>query len=227
MSIRLYLPFRKHDFKNDVGLANSRADLKKTGLGFHTSRLRLTGQALKDVKKDDLVLIDGHGFIGSSSISCDGAHGTVSLTATDLAQQLSDQGLPKTHGSILMASCHGGGTSKLVGNKGGGTLSPEEGRRLDTHSRGFRTEGAALALGNNKAGECFASILAKALGKLNYGQILVGGWPGEFTPISHTIGAKSAFYTDANERVLAQLDHIQWYDARGVHQTPELFKSMR
>jgi hypothetical protein len=193
-------------------MSNARAALKSTGLGFHTSRLHKIGKVLTDVKDDDLVIISGHGQINSSSISCKGKHGWVELTANDLAEQLQDQGLPKTHQSILMGSCEGGGTSEFTGATGGELSSAES--LLSQRKQKYRVSADALVIGDNKAGECFASILAKALGLSGYRSILVGGWPGGFSLGYH---GGSWIATESEKRVLAQLDHIQWYDAWGNH----------
>src|SRR5262249_50283899 len=61
--------------------------------------------------------------------------------------------------------------------------------------------------------QCLASVVAKALGMRGYYSILVGGFPGIMSSYSATLG-RSAFRA-GTERVLAQLDHIQWYDCRG------------
>ncbi len=211
MSIKLYFPFRKKDFKHDNVAPHLRQSYKEAGIVFRTLRLRQQGQALVDVKNDDLVLIWGHGRIGTNRISCKGEQGKILLTANDLAAQLEDQGLSKHHGSLLMNSCNGGGSSSV--GPGQSDLSRTERRGLSRQPRSRRTPYKSLNIQNNSAGECFASLLGKALGARGYLSVLVGGWPGQVV----SGGGNDVFFDDGEgtKAVLAQLDHIQWFDCRG------------
>ena len=72
-----------------------------------------------------------------------------------------------------------------------------------------------LILKNTKKGECLASILGKAMGMRRYYSALVGGWPGQFISSDPDFGGSSSFEARDDEYVLAQLDHIQWFNCKG------------
>lgn len=172
----------------------------QTGLNFEIIK-NDTEKPLEKIKDDDLLLIDAHGSVDTpDQLIMTSPKGDKKVTANDLAQRLKTEGLKKTHQSILMASCEGGGRSSLKG------VQPDNKGSLKANN---------LNLRSNSLGKCFASILAKSMGLAGYYSILVGGFPGIFNPISYTLNNKSAFRTNNNSRVLAELDHIQWFDCSG------------
>lgn len=189
----LYFPFA--NYKKDEVLAEDVGDLKKAGVEFKL--IKKSWRCLTRVGDDAILMIAGHGDEGSGQISMEGPKGEKSLGATDLADQLASYGLSKKHQSILLLTCFGGGGLK---NK------PQGAPRV--------VGSGPLDLRSNAAGQCLASILAKALGKRGYLSILVGGWPGSFVSNDWEVSGPS-FLSDEDDAYSAQLDHIQWYDAYG------------
>ncbi len=205
--VYLYFPF--NDYKKDTaqaGLQDFLRDKDKTfefelivrGTGLMGSRV------LARIADDDLLMSCAHGDIAKpSELYLCTSEGTTVMTANDLASQLEAAGLPKSHQSILLLNCWAGGNSSLAtgavqGSGPGGTKG--------------QTSPGSVAVTNNGYGQCLASVLAKALGGRGYRSILVGGFPGTVTS-SYTLGGMG-FYAGAT-RVLAQIDHMQWYDCLG------------
>jgi len=213
---RIYLYFPFTNWEEDSVLKNDVKGFKKVGLEFELAE-RSTEKCLAPVNDDDLLIISGHGGVGSANISMVGATGRVRLPASSLADLLATDGLPKTHQSILLITCYGGGMSSITSAEGNADLSGSEQSSVPSKAASTRVAAKNLELISNKAGECLASILAKGLGMKGYYSILVGGWPGAFaTASSATSGTASVFKAGPDKTpVLAQLDHIQWYDARG------------
>lgn len=164
----------------------------------------LGSRVLARIGDDDLILAVSHGdtdhpdemYLFSPSVS-------ETMTANDLVDQMLSEGLPKTHQSILLMNCWGGGDSNMAAGK-----SP------DMSGVGAMGLAAPSDIATIKNGylQCLASVLGKAFGIKGYRSILVGGFPGVVTQ-SGTLG-NAAFIAGA-ERVLAQIDHIQWFDATG------------
>jgi hypothetical protein len=192
-------------FKNseeDPGVLAGPDYFRQTKLTFEVIPRTGVLQPLTVVADDDLLIIDAHGSAARpSELSLCTKDGLKSMTASDLAAQLSTDGLKKTHQAILLVTCEAGGTSTFKSGASPGA--------------GGDVKATNLTIARNKTDECLASVLAKALGMKGFFSILVGGFPGVFNPISYSLGNKSAFRTDSDDRVLAQLDHIQWFDARG------------
>lgn len=197
--IFLYEPFT--NYRDDPTAEKCLEYFQQTGLTCTLLELG-GGTPLSVVGNDDLLLIDCHGDIAQPEKSfLVTPSGSEVLTANDLAKQLREKGLARTHQSILMCQCYAGGTSQI---RSGATVG----------SGGVVTS-SDLVVKKNKMNECFASVLAKALGQLTYYSILVGGFPGVFSQISYTLNGVSAFQADG-QRVRAQLDHIQWFDCKGA-----------
>lgn len=74
------------------------------------------------------------------------------LTATDLARQMKDQGLPTTHQGILMGSCNAGDSPAVTGAQGG-SLSTAE--KLEAKAVNLRTSSSSLKIQNNAKGKRF------------------------------------------------------------------------
>jgi hypothetical protein len=205
--VYLYFPF--DDFKLDTAQANIQDFLEDQDKSFkfeviQRGRGLLGGRALARVGDDDLLMSCAHGDIEKpSELYLCTATGTTVKTANDLAAQFAAEGLPKTHQSILLLNCWGGGNSTLGT---GATQSAGPGGTTG------KTAPSDIVVSKNSYGQCLASVLAKAMGGLGYRSILVGGFPGTVTS-SYTLGGMG-FYSGTT-RVLAQLDHIQWYDCRG------------
>ncbi|QSA96602.1 hypothetical protein [Methylococcus sp. EFPC2] len=194
--IFLFFPFK--NYSEDDVLKEDVEDLRKSGLKFEVIVWQRPPVTLRDVGDDDLLIIAGHGDLGDGTLAMNGKAGDVAITASELAEMLETGGLAKSHQSILLITCFGGGSSKMKNPTGAA-----------------RVPAADLIVKNNKKGECLASILGKALGMRRYFSILVGGWPGSFISSDPDFGTRSSFEARDNEYVLAQLDHIQWFDCKG------------
>ncbi len=223
-SIHLYFPF--DNWKEDKVLKNDVDGFRKSGLEFELID-RTTPSCLGGIGGEDLIIISGHGGVGSSRISMTGKGGKVRLTANDLAKLLEDDGLSKKHQSILLITCYGGGKSEVTGTDSTPLSDSEWDELFDTlpvEAVQHRVAPSSMRLTSNKIGDCLASILAKACGMRGYYSILVGGFPGSFVTASRSLGGKSGFKDQdrsagsGRKMVLAQLDHIQWYDAKGTLQ---------
>jgi hypothetical protein len=192
----MYFPFT--DYKKDETLGWNPTGWRQSGLQFKL--LKKSWRCLSRVGDDALLMVVGHGSPGQTDISMSGPKGDKSLTANDLAEQLEKYGLSKKHQSILLLSCYGGGTSEFTTT--GYTPGADRG-----------VPASMVNVRDNAMGNCLAASLAKALGLRGYHSILVGGWPGAVGP--HDQGVGSVFDTIHDEPILAQLDHIQWFDAKG------------
>lgn len=192
----MYFPFS--DYKKDQTLGWNPTGWRQSGLKFKL--LKKSWQCLSRVGDDALLMVVGHGGPGSTDISMVGPKGEKSLSATELADNLVRYGLSKSHQSILLLSCFGGGTAEFA--TPGHT--PGTDRRVHT---------SMVNVNDNAMGRCLAATLGKALGMRGFYSILVGGWPGAVGP--HDDGVGSVFDTSNDEPILAQLDHIQWFDAKG------------
>lgn len=146
MSVWLYFPFGK--FKEDDVLKDDVKDLRDAGVKFH--RTGNKPSCLERVGDGDLLMIGGHGDEDDFSISMTAPKGERSLTSNDLAQKLKKYGLKRTHQSILLLTCFGGGSTKK-------------------HTHAPRIVGVAkselVSVHKKAAGKCLASVLAKVLGK--------------------------------------------------------------
>ena len=203
--IYLYFPF--NHYAKDSVLQNDPAAFTKSGLNFEKIFTPNDCDGIKNIATDDLLIICAHGDRKSPALSMSSTTPfgklEVSKTASDVAGDLNTAKLNKKHEAILLITCWGGGSSTLQG-----TAQPEVGTG--------KLLASALATVENKTGECLASILAKAMGQLGYGDIVVGGFPGSFITSTSKLGGKSSFEASGKD-VLAQLDHIQWFDARGLN----------
>ena len=123
------------------------------------------GSPLKDVDDNHIVLIDGHGgdridriqarqsaYQGMTQRQRDASK----LTAEQLAERLEKDGLPKTHKTIRLLACYGGGS----------TLKGRDGNYLPAIQH------------NNHQNHAYAQRLARALHARGYTNIVVGGYPG-------------------------------------------------
>jgi hypothetical protein len=131
----------------------------KSSVSWTFGTRSLSSSTLKDVKDDELLIIVGHGDTKKDKIGVtEGSWGSANkaktiVTANELALMLSSKGLPKSHVLIKTTSCCGGGLAQVQeGGKLGGPLESP----------------------------CFASVLARALFKMDpsYRKIIVGGYPG-------------------------------------------------
>ncbi len=197
----LYQPFA--NYKEDAVLEKCMEYFQRTGMVCTLIEPGI-GTPLAVVGDDDLLMIDGHGDINTPGTLylCKADGLDEPLTANDLAAQLLQKGLKKTHQSILMLPCFAGGTSSIKAGAAPGT--------------GGVLAAANLIAKNNKKNECFSSVLGRAMGLAGYFSILVGGFPGVFTKISYSLNGVTAFQADDGTRVRAQLDHIQWFDCKGA-----------
>lgn len=205
----LYLPFKT--FKDDIAFTGTVERYKRKG---HTVIRRSHGwvnrhkKPLKVVRADDLLILMGHGGSddhnrGDISVK-QVKWGTTSLksrTHNDLAQQLMDEGLPKTHRLIKSLTCYGSGEFFIDGT-------------VD-QIRAYN-------------GEYFAQLLAKSLGKLGYASVKVGGYPGA---VCSTIDQKKVLIpvfddptgkyqvNQRGEHGVPTKGFVQWFDASGNETT--------
>ena len=206
---KVYLFFPFNDYMKDGATAGLQSFLEQQdpSLRFEVI-VRGTGlmgsRVLARIADDDLLMCMAHGDIEKpSELYLCTSEGTTVMTANDLAGLLETSGLPKTHQSVLILNCWAGGDSTLAqgavqGAGPGGTKG--------------QTSPGSVVVTKNGYGQCLASVVAKALGGRSYRSILVGGFPGTVTS-SYTLGGMG-FYAGTT-RVLAQIDHIQWYDCLG------------
>ncbi len=193
----LFFPWKS--YAQDDVLAGDIGDLRAAGVQFTV--LKKSWRCMSRVNDEALIMIAGHGGEGSDSISMEGPRGEKSLTADDLAELLDKLGLAKTHQSILLLTCYGGGAME---------------DRASTAPRIVGT--GSYTVRSNSNGQCLASILAKAMGLRGYRSILVGGWPGSFVSNDFEVNGPS-FLGDGDEGtedvISANIDQIQWFDAKG------------
>jgi hypothetical protein len=217
----LYFPF--DSYKTDYVMSHAEDDMTTSGIAFDLVARSRQG-CLSVIGREDILLISAHGELCSGNIYLKESGEGPTMTANDLASQIALDLLPKAHQSIVLLTCYGGGVSEWnTVPSGRSDLSATEQRLLPAGaSRFYRIAQKNLQVSCNKSAECLASILGAALGKRQYFDILVGGWPGPFTSWSKKAGNNAAFVAGKNKAtdplVLAQLDHIQWYDCRGAQQ---------
>ena len=193
----MYFPFT--DYKKDATLRWNPTGWRQSGLQFKL--IQKGWCCLSRVGDDALLMVVGHGGAGQTTIGMTGPKGSKELTSNELAEQIDNYGLSKKHQSILLLSCWGGGTADFA-TQG---HTPGANRMVPT---------SMVNVKDNAMGKCLAASLASALGQRGYISILVGGFPGAVGP--HDDGVGSVFDTMNDEPILAQLDHIQWFDARGL-----------
>ena len=214
MAIWLFHPFTNQD--QDPVFRNQPAMLERAGMEF----TQIASSQLKDIDGSDLLLIAGHGDVGSDKLRLVSSQGNRSMDASTLAVLLAKWGLKKTHESILLLTCFSGGSATSPAGAQGPLSKGEE--SLPAAAQAVRRPVTSLQITNNKAHECLASILALALGLQGYYSILVGGWPGILSvdkAENPRMGGQYFFRgkEDRNKAdlTLAQLDFIQWFDCRG------------
>jgi len=204
--VYLYFPFK--DYKKDEASKKLPGFLNEQDESMRFHVLHGAGQILARVAAADLLMSCAHGDIAKpTELYLCTANGTTVMTANDLAAKLEAAGLPKTHQSILLLNCFAGGDSTLAAD------TEQEAGPGDTQGQ---TSPDSVVKTQNSYGQCLASIVAEALGGRGYRSILVGGFPGTVTS-SYTLGGMG-FMAGAT-RVLAQIDHMQWFDAKGQNTT--------
>jgi hypothetical protein len=202
--IYLYYAFR--DSREDAIIFDCPKHFDQAGLKTKVIEHAGTPKPLAVVSHEDLLIITSHGSNSDpGNVSLSTPSGGRKMSASDLANQIFDDGLDRKHQSILLTTCESGGKTTLKS----GELPDGTGRA--------KTDQITIA--RNKMGECFASILAKAMGMKTYTDILVGGFPGVFSPISYSLNNKPVFRAQDGTRILAEIDHIQWFDAQGKNTT--------
>jgi hypothetical protein len=201
--IWLYIPFS--DMSDDKTIRELAIDLEKSGMDFDVVKDDAGGKFLATVADDDLLLLGAHGLANYNSVFVHGANGREFLGANPLASRIAAAGLSAKHESVLLLTCSGGGESVITADAGLSSV-PSTALKID-HGPAARDAMAPY--------KCFASVFAKALGLRHYSNILVGGFPGDVGQsrgdwifIAKTAGGD-------NRNVLAEMDHIQWFDASG------------
>jgi hypothetical protein len=188
--------------------ANNRHDEKKED--HKGDVLRYKGTSLSDIASDDMLMISSHGGSKDATTICSdvGAHNSFMveerLSANDLAKQLNDADLGKSHVLIKMLSCYAGGI-------------------LTQNNNAIVRSGA-----QGEAGEdFFARLLAVAMKlKFNYNNVIVGGYAGPVlnaTVASRRAGRKPiAEASHLYNRVAVAggsnvdgHDHLWWFDGDG------------
>jgi hypothetical protein len=163
---------------------------------------------LKPVKPGDVLIIASHGSPVKGQrkeiyMKCRhwmGSNYLFTVSKNDLADQLRDDGLDPQHRVIKLLACYGGGI---------GWYKEEE--RKTYHDNDT----------------CLAQSLAKALGKRNFHNILVGGYVG-----SYNLNQKNQFGINApvttvydykdyagKEHQLKANDQLRWFNAGGQEVT--------
>lgn len=215
--IWLYIPFP--DLTNDPTVRMMANDLRQAGLRFRAVDDDAGGSFLAGVQDDDLLLLGAHGLANYNTIFIKGAAGMDALSADQLAGRITAAGLRKTHETLLLLTCSGGGRSVM---------------KVDTEAMSVTPQMMTLDFGQyGRAGpvarspyKCLASVLGKALGQRGYRSIQVGGFPGDLGQTEAGEYAFKAEDTDGQDRsVLAEMDHIQWFDASG-HTTAETYERL-
>jgi hypothetical protein len=161
---------------------------------------------LRRVKPDDVLIIPTHGSKDDMKKVfmqlrhwADPRRGYLfSMSKNDLATQIWKDGLNEQHRVIKLLACYGGGVA--------------------TYQQGED-------VWYFKEAKCLAELLAKALGKLKYSQILVGGYPGVYNTqqkqgkaptckvyYNYESGGQTTIEMKAN-------DMLRWYDANGKQTT--------
>ncbi len=135
----------------------------------------MKGESLSLVESDDMLIIAGHGLPHTSDIAITtgpatkkshkilGIPAQTTMTANDLADQLKKSGLPIKHKYIKLLTCGGAGMVAV----------DDENAKIDN--------GKVTAITVSKhihEHECLASVLAASLGKRDYNDVRVKGYPG-------------------------------------------------
>jgi hypothetical protein len=192
----IYYPF--DDWLFDTVIANTEEFMRNVDKTFEFSVIYV-GDGLAAVGDDDLVCVNAHGNIEKpDEMYLKSPLGNETKTANDIADQMVSEGLPRTHQSILLLNCWGGGSSELRPGAAPGT--------------DLVTAPSDLVVTKNGYLACLASVFAKALGLRSYSSILVGGFPGV---VVDAIRNKGTTFVAGEAQIRAQIDHIQWFDARG------------
>jgi hypothetical protein len=221
MAIWLLHPFKNQ--QSDPAFKDDQRHLKDAGMDVKFIDRPSMNTLLPKVGDSDLLIISGHGDVNDGNLYLKGDDEDVKdqMTASDLAKGLEHTGLKKTHESILLLTCCSGDSSKARSKAGPAPeLTKTEKRMISKGAQPFRKAPTELLVSNNKATQCLASILAKALGQRKYFSIVVGGWPGSVVQAdSGKFGNLFFIEPDAvsatNPLYVSQLDHIQWFDCKG------------
>lgn len=182
----LYFPFS--DISKDTTMPQNRKRYEdKYGQDL---TVRFKGSQLNDVGDDDMLIIAGHGLPNSSLIGI-GTEETVSIlgitfsrptqvtmTANDLAQELVDANLPRTHRYIKLITCGGAGMVAVDDAKA--TIANN-------------VVASVPVVNHSHQSDCLASVLAKELGRMLYGNVMVKGYPG----FVNAIGAQKVLTVEA------------------------------
>jgi hypothetical protein len=218
-----YMPFARFDVAADAVFKDAAEALRKSGRNAIAIDYKAEFRTL-GVKPDANLILGGHGlkinkylYIGSKGVQ---------VTANELAEQLdTDCHMDKKQLSILLVSCEAGGTSSFT--------NAEE---TEADSEVFVAPAISEAHTYVKykvAYNCFASVLAIALGLRGFSRIHVGGWPGMVVIVDplatsatqqHTLFHSTNSTTDTTECLRADDTHIQWFDSKG-NDAVAIFKS--
>ncbi len=203
--IYLYIPFP--DLSHDRSMRSLVLSLRDAGLDFVSIADERGGQFLAHVRSDDLLLIAGHGLANHNGIFVKTDEGIREVTANDLAARIAGAGLKKTHEGILLLTCHAGGEATMKVETDNLSVSP-----ASVTVKYGRANAAAHA-----PYRCMASLVAKALGLRSYRSIAVGGFPGALglTAASGQYAVEVSDVDGSDVNILADMDHIQWFDASG------------
>lgn len=207
MPIYLYIPFTGADANKDRVLRNIVDDLRSSGLDF--TFIEFGHQCLTAVGNDDLLMLGAHGLYNQDRIFVGDRNRNLIvsqiLSASNVAEQLELHGLSKKHGAILLMTCAGGGKSQLKAAGADGVVG---------------ASGLTVTADPKKV---FAARLAKAMGLRGYHSLVVGGWPGDVIASNDNVDGRTSFEAEKPDdddegssiSVVAQLDHIQWFDHFG------------
>ncbi|HSW04515.1 hypothetical protein [Aquabacterium sp.] len=183
----LYFPFQ--DVSADPTMPSNEARYRsKYGPGLTVLQYP---HRLDHVPDDDTFIVAGHGLPGMDAIGVSvldenassfensiralagkgPAKRQVTMQANDLAQQLRDAELPRTHKRIKLITCGGAGMAILDDAK------VEWDSSVDAAARTVKDVPAAPFASANTA-NCFASVFAKAMAQRDYTQLRVRAYPG-------------------------------------------------
>ncbi|MCP5306208.1 MAG: hypothetical protein H6953_12270 [Chromatiaceae bacterium] len=194
-----YNPFRvDKDDGLDVNIQSTRR--KYAGKPhYRVADSSYMGKPLKSVEDDHVVLIDGHGGDRFDAIAArqhlrdlePSQRGAFMLSAEQLAARLEKDGLPKTHKTLRLLACYGGGSS-LWGRDGDFSGSLAHNRQTD---------------------DAFAQRLAIALHARGYKEIVVGGYPGSVHAAND--GSKQVAATKGSTVLIDAAGLCIYYDGAG------------
>ncbi|MGH7078387.1 MAG: hypothetical protein ACREFU_09835 [Acetobacteraceae bacterium] len=172
----LYFPF--DDISKDPTMPGNRKRYEEKYKANLT--VVMLGDLLHLVGDDEMFIIAGHGLPGSSEIGITTGPGKTkahrvlgidaqsTMTANDLADHLLKAGLPKTHKYIKLISC---GSAGMV-------AVDDKNATIDSSDTKNPKVAAVTVTTHIHEAECLASVLAAALGKRDYNDVLVKGYPG-------------------------------------------------